>query len=138
MSNKLQVHLSTMGAGVLLMCYGKTAVKKGMVRLKAGIDEKLDALRAPEQVQTNVLKDGKPELLDVPETGPGYERHRVVNGPLILTEAEADHLKEAYDEILDKDGFPPKWARGVLEVEKALLAWSASELDEDEGDIEVE
>jgi hypothetical protein len=111
------------------MCYSKNAIKKGMVRLKAQIDEKLDALRAPKKVQMNTINTQTGELtyVEVKETGPGYDDFDIQAGPMSLSKEEANHLKEAYNDILEKDGFPAGWARGVLEVETALEAWTAGE-----------
>ena len=123
-----QVHLSKKAAAALLMCYGKTTVKKGLVHPKAQIDVKLDIFRAPQRVQTNqVDKDGAIKFIEMQDTGPGCDEYDVQAGALTLSKEEANHLKEAYDEILSKDGFPPKWARGILEVENAILSWTAEE-----------
>jgi len=124
-----QVHLSKKGAAVLLMCFGKSAVKKGLVRLKAGIDEKLDALRGVKRARLDALDatTGELQYIEIKDTGPGYDDFDVQAGPMALSKEEANHLKESYNEILDKDGFPAGWSRGVLEVEEAINAWTAEE-----------
>lgn len=125
------IHLSTKAAAVTLMCFNKTSVKKGMTRLKGRLDEKLDTFRAAKVVSWKSTEDGRAEPAQVvPETGPGCDDFRVVGGGITMTKAEAEHLKEAFDEILEKDGFPASWARGVIEVEDCLKACTAEIAEE--------
>ena len=120
------ITLSTKAAAVTLMCFNKTSVKKGMTRLKGRLDEKLDAFRAPKVVSWKTTEDGGVEPNQVvPETGPGCDDFRVVSNGIHMTVAEAEHLREAFDEILEKDGFPASWARGVIEMEDHFLACTA-------------
>ena len=121
MSEGRIVTLSQKAAAVTLMCFSRTNVKKGMTRLKGRLDEKLDAFRASKVISWKSNEDGTIEPAQVvPETGPGWEDFRIVGNVITLTKAEAEHLQESFEEIINKDGFPAAWARGVLEVEDIL------------------
>lgn len=132
-----QVHLSTHAAAVLITVFESTKVTLGNMNMKAGIAEKIDAtLKGPIVKTWSAPAEGeageaKPHHV-VPETGAGYDEYRIVAGPLTLTKAEAEHVKETFDSMMDpKKGFPAKLARGVLELNQALVSWGAAEKKEE-------
>lgn len=129
MSDGLQVHLSQHAAAVLITAFEKTKVTLGTMQLKSGIARKIDILKGP-MVQSWDMSDPEKPVpgMTIPETGPEFEQYRIMGGPLALSKAEAEHIKENFDSIMGEGGagFPAKMASGVFGAFEALNAWTAT------------
>lgn len=101
----------------------KRATKTAIVT----IDDALDVARVPKRSRN--LANG--EMVELPESGLGYDDYDFAKAGIDLDVGTAGVLKGLYDSIIDGegDGYPRKMARAVDELEQALVKWTAKVAD---------
>lgn len=101
----------------------KARITRANMRALASIDEKCDVARVPSRgLDTRIG-----EMVDLPETGPGYKNFGWTDGALDLDKAEGEALRAIHNHIIDGEGYPGVHARGANELDKAILWWAAEE-----------